>query len=186
MTLVPIQENWLCVLYAQWTSHRGCVAWRPCSIPAVRIPSIRPLGSKPAECAAKFISRANGFVHHGGGKSNWVTLREDVVEAKGRCFRRTGCVTRLLQKPSQSPAAKPMMQKSKTTWCTPTAAALKTADNCAQVQDKIQRLVQWNNELLLQLLKQVVTRRHALHGRRRRHRRRLILWHLTLEWIHGG
>jgi hypothetical protein len=61
-----------------------------------------------------------------------------------------------------------MMQKSKTTWCTPTAAVLKkTADNCAQVQDKkIQRLVQWNNELLLQLLKQVVTRRHALHGRK--------------------
>jgi hypothetical protein len=29
-----------------------------------------------------------------------------------------------------------MMQKSKTTWCTPTAAVLKTADNCAQVQDK--------------------------------------------------
>jgi hypothetical protein len=56
----------------------------------------------------------------------------------------------------------------------------KTADNCAQVQDKkIQRLVQWNNELLLQLLKQVVTRRHA--PRKEDGRRRLILWHLTLE-----
>jgi class 3 adenylate cyclase len=106
------------------------------------------------------------------GKSNWVTLREDVVEAKGKGVLQTYWLRNkapVKATSSQSPgseAGDPDVQDN--SGAPPTAAALKkTAANCAQVQDKkIQRLVQWNNELLLQLLKQVVARRHALHGRK--------------------
>jgi hypothetical protein len=70
-----------------------------------------------------------------------------------------------------------MMQKSKTTWCNDRLPEEDGRQLRASPGQKIQRLVQWNNELLLQLLKQVVTRRHSTEDGIVC----LILWHLTLD-----
>jgi class 3 adenylate cyclase len=106
------------------------------------------------------------------GKSNWVTLREDAVEAKGKGMLQTYWLhNKTPEKATSSHTPGSEMDDAELQddpRAPPTAAALRKSEkNAAQIKDKkVQRLVEWNSELLLQLLKQVVARRSAINGRK--------------------
>lgn len=108
------------------------------------------------------------------GKSNWVALREDEVDAKGKGIMQTYWLlpkekvltgnetasqgntddaTNVGDLESSEPRSEAFL-------------AAKKSDSDAVNDRKVARLVAWNSELLLQLLQQVVARRNALNARR--------------------
>lgn len=110
------------------------------------------------------------------GKQEWMVRREDAVEAKGKGI----LVTYWLKLNSESINVGSIAASSEWDECEASSAReLKTAELATPVIAKLinlsdktryrrnQKLVDWNCELLLQLLKQVVARREALQSNSR-------------------
>jgi hypothetical protein len=115
------------------------------------------------------------------GHEDWVKAREDVVEAKGKGLIHTfwlvldECDEDVLD---DSPFVKqgvaeqaPMDDDEGSSNASEKAPVLKPSSSSYKNLDvgnarKIERLVAWNSELLLQLLKHIVAKRTAVAGRR--------------------
>jgi len=106
------------------------------------------------------------------GKKNWVIEREDEVEAKGKGLMKTYWLLTLRgdqggNAQSESEAATNTAGREEHLPKSSFMERIKAIKEArASKQQRISRLIEWNSEMLIQLLKQVVARRESLSRRK--------------------
>jgi len=120
------------------------------------------------------LSKETAELLTAAGKGHWLTQRDGTVEAKGKGEMQTYWLDVKLQsgssiasRTSNSSSPNPTQVQSDGDDSKWVEAGLKPTNNVAEkspeaaFDDKVQRLVDWNSDILARLLKQIVARRNA-------------------------
>lgn len=118
------------------------------------------------------VSEQTSHLLVAAGKSDWIISRQDQVEAKGKGLMRTFWLALRVNKGSSTEDSD-LCDTEETMPIVLEAGQMRMPDEHKPVvpteteerERKIQRLVEWNSEMLLQLLKQILARRRVIKAK---------------------